>query len=347
LLKTDFEIGRRFIGYFFYTQQGEGWMKRKFLAGFLLICSVVFLSAPAMAAFTNVVAFGDSISDNGTNASAGDFYGFGVYTNGTPWVDRLAALHGASIFNVAFGGATTGWGNIYETPLIAPSTGSSVPTNFSGLQWQVNDLGIQTAIGGMTKDSTLFTVWAGANDYNRMNAMNTYNKFIDPTTPDLTAADKQAAALNAVNNIMTALGTLDTMGAKHILVPNLMLLGDGNFAVTYNTALEGALAAFASSFDGTVYTLDIFSLYFRMFAGYDIQNEDPEIAAAAEAQAMLDGLIWSDGYHPGYVAHAAMAWAAFNAPALVPAPVPLPGAMVLMASGCIALLGFRRKRTAA
>lgn len=313
-------------------------MKLKFLASFLMICAALFLSTPAMAAFTNVVTFGDSISDNG---AVSDPYGFGVYSNGTPWADLLATRHGATMFNVAFGGATTGWGNLYEAPLANPYTGTSVPDNFSGLQWQTNDAGIQATVGSMPLETTLFTVWAGANDYNRLSGLNALNKALDPSTPDLTAADRAAAATAAVTNITTSLTTLAGLGAEHILVPNMMLLGDGSFALTYNAALNAALDLFEDSTDTTIYRLDMFSLFLGMFNGYDITNSDPAIAAAEKLRAQEDGLLWTDGYHPGWLAHEIMAGMAFDA-----TTVPVPGSVLLMAVGLISLAGIRREKVA-
>ncbi len=294
-------------------------MKRKLLAGFLVICTALFLSTSITFAFTNVVTFGDSISDNGATL---DPYGFGVYTDGSPWADQLAVLHGANMFNVAYGGATTGLGNVYAPPV------GSVPADTTGLNWQVNYPGIQGVVGGMPMDSTLFTVWAGANDYNRLNALKALASEV------ATPAEKQAAALGAVDNIMTALGTLSSLGAQHILVPNLMLLGDGNFTLTYNDALANALDIFDDTFAGTIYTLDIYSLYYDLFDGYDMTTNE------GTALAMADGLIWSDGYHPGPVAHTAMADAAFQA------TVPVPSALLLMSVGLISLTGISRRKTA-
>ncbi len=301
-------------------------MRQKFLAGFLIICAAVFLSTPAMAAkFSNVVTFGDSISDNGTTS---DPYGFGVYTDGTPWADQLANKHGANMLNVAYGGATTGLGNIYAPPV------GTVPADTTGLNWQVNLPTIQAQIAPMAKDTTLFTVWAGANDYNRLMAL---------TGNTATATQKQIAASTAANNIMASLTTLAAQGAEHILVPNLMLLGDGNFAGTYNFLLESSLAAFDAVFvDIEIYTVDMWKLYTDLFAGYDIDNSDPEIAAAERARAMADGYLWEDGYHPGWKTHKAMAELAYEATA----PVPEPGTLILVFSGLIGIAGISRRKTA-
>lgn len=304
-------------------------MKKKLLAVFLFISAAVFLCTASAFAFTNVVTFGDSISDNGSllanpsNGLAGDYWGFGTYTNGTPWADQLAAKYGASMLNVAYGGATTGLGNIYAPPV------GTVPADTTGLNWQVNNAGIQSVVSYMPKDSTLFTVWAGANDYNRLMAL---------TGNTATAAQKQAAAMTAVDNIMNALETLKTtVGAKHILVPNLMLLGDGNFTLTYNTALKARIDAFDTPADNiTVYEVDMFNLYLGLFAGYDMTDPNWRLAA------MADGVLWTDGYHPGSVAHAAMAEAAYQ----TAAPVPEPATMMLVAFGLIGIAGISRKKAA-
>lgn len=333
-------------------------MKLKFLAGFLMICAALFFSVPAMA-FTNVVTFGDSISDNGlygvpypnpinnpgyTNSmpwtnltTVSDAYGFGSYTDGKPWADRLADMLDAEMFNAAYGGATTGLGNIYAPPLIPP--GSSAPnsdyTTQTGLNWQVNNAGIQSIIGTLPLETTLFTVWAGANDYNRLNAMDDYNYQASllggPAYVALTAAEKQAAALVAVSNIIDALTTLAGLGVEHILVPNLMLLGDGNFTLTYNAALKQALALFEDTTGINIYRVNMFKLYLGLYDGYETATTD-ELKAA--------GLVWGfDGYHPGAAAHEAMAIAAANA-------VPVPGTMLLMVSGLIAISGISRRKTA-
>lgn len=308
-------------------------MRRKFLAGVVMFCAIVFLSTPVIAAFTNVVTFGDSISDNGFSMPpAPDIYGIMTFTDGPTWADQLAGLHGASMFNVAFGGATTGTGNLYPTytgtgiaPFwdlgFDPDFDSADTTDWTGLNWQVSNPRIQAQIGGMPLDTTLFTVWAGANDYNSL-------------ADTATAGDKLVAALTAVDNIMTALGTLAGIGAEHILVPNLMVLGDGSFSLPYNDALAAGLAAFDETFAGTLYTVDMFTLYLELFAGYDPASEE-DIARAIE-----NGLLWQDGYHPGSVAQTAMADAAFQA------TVPVPGALLLMASGLVSLAGFKRRKAA-
>src|SRR4030042_5737415 len=108
--------------------------KRVILAGFL--CILLILSTGVLVhAYTQILAFGDSLSDNGVygqysdavNISTADGYGFGGFSNGPVWVEYLA---GPTLFNVplldlAYGGATTS----FDNPAANPS--------LTGLQWQV------------------------------------------------------------------------------------------------------------------------------------------------------------------------------------------------------------------
>lgn len=308
-------------------------MRLKFLAGFLMICTALFLGTPAMAGFSHVVTFGDSISDNGAPGYP-DFYGNQIYTNGTPWADQLAAKHGAEIFNVAIGGATTGIGNLANLTAY-------------GLLWQVDSdqTLIRDTIGGMPMNTTLFTVWAGANDYNMANYGTQYAAFTggggnpadfkyDTSWNSLDAGTQMYVANAAVANIMTAINTMiNDMGALHILVPNIMdLTPDGYFTDTYNAQLAAELSAISGV---TIYDVDMHQLFIDLFGEtYDSANED-HVAAA-----MAAGLIWIDGYHPGPVTHDAMANAAYAA------TVPVPGTMLLMIFGLVTITGIRRKNPA-
>jgi len=95
------------------------------------------------------------------------------------WVESLAATLGADLYNYASAGATT-----------------------SDIQEQINSM--------TSTNSTLYVVWAGAND------LRSIPSGVDP-------ADSIAVA---VSNVLTAVRTLvDGHGARKVVVPNVPNLG--------------------------------------------------------------------------------------------------------------------------
>lgn len=291
---------------------------KKFLTGAVLVLLLALpLSALGSTSFSTIVALGDSLTDNGsvtngTNINPVDVHGFDYYTDGAVWVETLAGAMGSGLWDVAYGGATTGYDN--------PSAGIDV----TGLQWQV-DYAIPSGIDG---SDTLFTVWAGANDFFQGRGFS-----------------------DAAANIGTALDKLADMGATSILVPNLPDLGltpgfynEANANVTtaqasgwtqaYNQQLSGVLQAFAndnSSVD--LYFLDIYSIFTDL-----ILDGNGDIIPI-----YWSALFW-DEVHPtsfGHTIVAAEAYAVLQADPLT--PVPLPAAAWLLGTGLIGLIGIRRK----
>ncbi len=157
----------------------------------IFVMGVVFLMGGHAFAFSKIVAFGDSLSDNG-NA---DGYGFGRWSNGPVWLDYLAAEMGAQLEDRALGGAKTSGHN----------SGSSL----YGLDWQVDLYVVQTG-PGTDLSNVLFVIWAGGNDFLTM----------QPTD------DPALVIANAINNIQGAMDDLLAIGAKNILVMSLPDLGE-------------------------------------------------------------------------------------------------------------------------
>lgn len=107
--------------------------------------------------YSHIVAFGDSLSDNGSNTSyipgvgavfGNDRYGFGIASNGDVWVENLALTMGASLDDRAYCGATT----------------ADLPV---GLKWQaiqyladLSDASFASAVTPVS-DNTLYTLWVG------------------------------------------------------------------------------------------------------------------------------------------------------------------------------------------
>lgn len=285
---------------------------KKLLATAVLVLFLAFpFSALGSTSFSNVVAFGDSLTDNGTNSDPLDLdiHGIKYFTDGAVWVESLAGAMGSTLYDVAYGGATTGNDN--------PAAG----LDYTGLQWQVDN-----AIPGVSGGDTLFTVWAGANDFFQGRGFSA-----------------------AAANIGTAMETLKANGATSILVPNLPDLGltpgfynDVNSPVTtaqatgwsqaFNNQLFGVLQDFAdnnSSVD--VYYLDVFTLF-----------SDLLLMENGEINPVYWDLLFWDEVHPTNVGHAIVAGEAYGILQAGPlTTVPVPAAVWLLGSGLLGLVGFR------
>jgi phospholipase/lecithinase/hemolysin len=218
-----------------------------------LAASSVAIAAP----FSDIVVFGDSLSDVGNVASAslGIFPGSAYYnnrfSNGPVWVETLSAGLGLGVMqrstsggdNFAYGGAKTS------------GTGGLEGIFIRDLNEQVSQfLNSRTA-----NASTLYVVYAGANDY----------------------IQGQTNASIPVGRITTDLNRLIAAGARQFLVPNLPLLGSTPrfndspaTAATYSLRAEQFNAALNASLDGleagnvslAFHRLDVASLFAEAIA---------------------------------------------------------------------------------
>ena len=314
-------------------------MKRnKVLIGLVTIIVGILLSSTGWAAlFGNIVAFGDSLTDNGnlyvaTEATgakpSAPYYSNGRFSNGQVWVEYLSTfLSGNHLEDYAYGGAVTGTG-----------TGDGVP----GLLSQVD--AYTTHDAATDKSNTLFTVWAGPNDF--FNALQS-------STPDL-----PSVAEHAISNIIQALDLLEKSGAAQILVPNMPDLGKtpefnstaasgfvSGQVLQFNALLDSALTMFeANSPDTRLYRLDVYSLLGDLQVGdYGLENIteqclDPSDVVGSYLAA--DAYLFWDGVHPTSRGHLILANEAFGD---ITTAVPLPPAVWCLASGLAGLLALRRR----
>lgn len=186
--------------------------KQILTAGFLTLSIVLPFQAQA-SSFSNIYAFGDSLTDTGNifNASGNTFppppYDNGRFSNGDIWVEYLAQKLNLQIqpstnlgTNFAFGGATTGVDNTINPAL-------------PGLQQEVGIYLNFLSTNKLTADpDALYTVWAGANDYLPTESESSFMPYTEPTT--------------TVNNLAFVIDALADAGAKNILVVNLPDLGE-------------------------------------------------------------------------------------------------------------------------
>ena len=217
------------------------------------------VSAVHAGGITEIVVFGDSLSDTGNLYLASGQktppsppYFLGRFSNGPLWVERLASRLdevvpprpslslGLGATNYAWGGAETGPG---ATPSGIPNIGTQIG---------------QFLAANTPTDSQLFVIWGGAND------------FLHATTPP----DPADLVANIVDHISTIAG--EAQGAKlKFLVPNLPPLGLTPGALSqgvnissllndlsreFNARLSAALEELAGKLEITIMQLDIFSL---------------------------------------------------------------------------------------
>lgn len=310
-----------------------------------LVLTLLFFAPPLLAqtapAFTQVIVFGDSLSDDGNirhrledqyliSYPGGDYnYSDGRFTNSSDtdpasdmyagtWHEQLArdflglaaptnSLDGGTDY--AFGGATTEDGTRDVTVISnpAPFIGGDFTVTIDNLGQQVDDY-----LANNTVDpAALYIVWGGGNDL-----------FDDDSSDNVTATAERAAGL--VERLAEA-------GAVYILVPNVPPLGlvpnykdDPDAAAALNAAsaayrdeLNAQLDAAVSTLAGesitiSLYRLDVYGLFYRLSANledYGFVN----ISDSAQGEDVdPDQYLFWDDIHPTTAGHFQIANAAFD-----------------------------------
>lgn len=161
----------------------------------ILALTAALATANVANAYSEVVTFGDSLSDRGIvyTLTGGAYppapYYNGHFSNGPVAVEWLAAGLGLPLTDLAVGGAQTGTGNKYS---------------FLGATGIQSQIGLYSSLtGGVADSSALYVVWGGPNDFD-------LSYTLDPTTQGNTAA----------LNVTSSIAALYSLGARHFLVPN-------------------------------------------------------------------------------------------------------------------------------
>jgi phospholipase/lecithinase/hemolysin len=286
----------------------------------LLVAFVAIIAASSALAnqqYSSVIAFGDSLSDNGNyyrlvnkltplapqNGSPPLPYFYGRYYNGPVAVELLAENLGVTLQDFAVGGATSGLTN--EDPRF-PRT---------GVLGQVQDY---VATNERLNDDALYVVWGGANDF--LGAANL-------GTPGVA----QAVIANAISNLTQSIGILYAHGARHFLIPNLPDLGliplnrgaqaaQATFlSATFNQLYAGALQTLGQQLrHSDIRTVDVAALLDKVAANqtyYQFQNVTDECVSDPTYFCILNsfnagpaaGYLFWDSVHPTASAHALLA----------------------------------------
>jgi len=275
--------------------------------------SLAMLSGVAQAQqFSNIVVFGDSLSDNGNipklfgglNVPAPPYY-MNRFSNGPVYAEYLnGLLHvpAGNFSDYAIGGAQAGSGNIGGLP------GAGV----------VQEIGRYLATNPTPSKSNLVIVFAGANDY--FGAL--------PGIQALPAAQQTQAITGQVDttvaNILADITRLAQTGVTNFVVPNLPNLGATpnyntnatNAALAtqitdvHNTTLEAALSGLAAQLHINIRMVDVSTAINQVLANpaqFGTTNTTQEclLNAACVAQK-LPYLFWDD-VHPTAQSHQVLA----------------------------------------
>ncbi len=285
-----------------------------------LVLAVSMPAQAAMAAYSDIFVFGDSLSETGNYEAAGAGalaypppYASGRFSNGPVWVEHLAGSLGLAVSPSFGGGNNYAWGGA--------RTGGQ-PGPLAPL-----DLGVQTGlflndVAGVADPDALYVVWGGGND---------------ALANDVT---------NSASNLENVINGLAASGARNFLVPNLPEIGAPfvqlNAAV--GTMLDGVEASNPLL---NLMRLDVNGL-FATFIGDALGNGGALFGFTNVFDPCYDGntvcadpdsyLLW-DEVHPTAAAHAYIGAAAFAEVSAVPLP-----AAAWMLVPAVGVLAGRRRR---
>jgi outer membrane lipase/esterase len=236
--------------------------------------------------FTALVAFGDSLSDNG-NA--------GRFSNGPVWVEQVARALGLGLRPSRLGGSNHAVG------------GALAAGGPHAVTAQVHEYLTGRGAGD---PRALHAVWAGGNDLLAAGF----------------APDSRAIAVAAAAAVGDAVAALAAAGARALLVPNLPDIGmtpalrlagpaaaaeARRVSEAYDRALAGALDRVEADHAVPILRLDVGALAERVLADPDAAGFR-NVSEPCQGRPSCEGYLFWDMIHPTAQAHARLAAAAME-----------------------------------
>ena len=205
----------------------------RLLGVFILILG--FAGSASAQSFSNVVVFGDSLSDSGNAAAASGQPlppGTSFTTNPDPvWAEIIAGAFGASGQNSLAGGPNYAWAGACvrpEGPCLNP-----VPTITGQIDQHLSPRNERA------DPDALYFIWAGLNDINDAFILDGDNVL----THTLAAAGAHTALIKR----------LQQAGARYIVVPNLPDLGRLPFAARLPKSFQDGITALGATYNEALY----------------------------------------------------------------------------------------------
>lgn len=341
-------------------------LNRAFLRSSMAATAVLVASWAALPAqaYSSLVVFGDSLSDNGNNAVAlfnppfslsptppsaitsNSFVAFtpssaDTYSNGPVWVDAVAAalLGSSAPARASLRGGTNYASGGAETSLNTPIPAFPGATTFS-LQSQVNFF--LSNNGGVADSNALYVIEGGANNVRRLLAT---GAAFNP----LTVAQEATAYASDVGQLIDQ---LQSAGAHNFIVwntPNVGLtpeaLSFGSIASSFSSSIAAQFNASLASrlaSEAGVQTYDAFGLFTDLAANpaaFGITNMTDACGGNNAAGCGSNPYFW-DGIHPSAAGHALIAQGILA----LAVPVPEPSTYAMFLIGLIGCGWAARRR---
>ncbi|KAJ3064885.1 hypothetical protein HDU98_011754 [Podochytrium sp. JEL0797] len=261
----------------------------------------------------DVVSFGDSLSDNGNLFAAYGVppapYWQGRFSNGPVWVEYLTKfIPNAKLHDFAVGSACATVANAQHLPLF---TGSTVTTSdIPDLMAQFGLFQNATA-SKLNFHSTLFTVWAGGNDFDF--AMES-GKIVSPpvvAAAVITAVD-HLISMGAVNVMVNTLPSLDEtpLGASMPAFAALLKLASSMF----NAGIVAGVAQLSAKYPQANVILTDASIFFNhaLMPSFGFTDVDHKCFNGTEVCDTPDTFLFWDRVHPTTMGHNLLGQYAYN-----------------------------------